>query len=183
MMTERKQSILILAVVALIILNLSTLVTIFYQRHKELKENRRSGQAGMTMQGQENFSGRYFHERLNLSPEQMNEFRKFNPVFRKEAREINEKLVELRSMMLEEMARKESDINTLNAFSDSIGIYHSRLKKITFGYYLNLKDICSASQQQQLEELFSETFGNDIQKGYRNRFRNRGGMSGRSLTE
>jgi len=180
-MTEKRQSILILAVVALIIMNLSTLGTILYQRQSGVKKDKVTGQEGMTMQRQENFSGRYFHERLNLSPEQMNEFRKFNPGFRKEAREINERLMKLRSMMLEEMAKKESDINTLNSLSDSIGFFHSNLKKITFRYYLDLKFICTDSQEQQLEELFSETFSSDVQRGSGNRFRNRGRNQGNSF--
>lgn len=180
-MTEKRQSILILTVVALIILNISTLGTILYQRHREVKKSQETGQEGMTMKGQENFSGRYFRERLNLSNEQMNEFQKFNPGFRKEAREINARLMELRSRMLEEMAKKESDINILNSLSDSIGLFHSSLKKITFRYYLNLKNICTDSQEQQLEELFTETFSSDVQRGYRNRFRNRGRMNGMNL--
>lgn len=178
MTTERRQSILTWAVVALILLNLSTLGTIFYQRQKGLKIDLKSGQEGMTMQGQGNFSGRYFHDRLNLSSEQISEFQKFNPGFRKEAREINRKLMELRNSMLNEMAQEESDTNILNSLSDSIGICHSQLKKITYGYYLNLKNICTNSQQEQLEELFAETFSIDDQRGNRNRSRNRGRMNG-----
>jgi Spy/CpxP family protein refolding chaperone len=98
----------------------------------------------------------------------MREFQKFNPEFRNEARATNVRLAKLRGEMLNEMASPETDTSKLNALSDSIGNYHSRLKRITYKYYLDLKSICNPDQKIQLKELFSDTFNSDGPMGSQN---------------
>jgi hypothetical protein len=76
--------------------------------------------------------------------------------------------------MLTEMASAKSDTTKLNMLSDSIGYMHSRLKKLTYKYYLDIKIICNKEQQQKLEQLIREMFANDAPMG----FPGRGGMRG-----
>ncbi len=174
MKDERKYSILVWVTVALVVLNLSTLATIFFNRYKDSKnEESAPGRTAVSASRQERFSGRYFREHLNLNPEQLDEFQKFNPVFRKNAREINIRLSEMRSEMLDEMAGKDIDTARLNELSDSIGLMHSNLKKLTYRYYLDMRKICSPEQYPLLEEMFSETFNEGMPGGRGNMMRNR----------
>jgi Spy/CpxP family protein refolding chaperone len=183
MKTENKYSILVWSVVILVVLNISTVATILYQKHSA--QNQGSADQNNNFSGrdrQDSFSGRYFRGKLNLTPEQLQEFQKFNPEFRNKAREINMQLYDLRNRMLQEMAVEKNDTAELNAISDSIGKLHGDLKKLTYRYYLDLKHICMPEQYPMLEDIFTETFNDGFSRGQggrmmRNRERYRGGRN------
>jgi Spy/CpxP family protein refolding chaperone len=175
MKPENKQTIMIWAIVVLALMNVTTLVTIVYHQSQSTKlevvqgENQKQMDSSMVR-----FSGRYFRDELNFNNTQMNRFREFNPAFRIHARSIILDLAEKRKQMLSVMSAKNSDTIKLNALSDSIGILHGQLKKITYSYYLDIKKICDDKQQQKLEQLFNEMFVSDTPLG----FPGKGGMNG-----
>ena len=174
MKIESRYSLLVWAVVALVVMNLTILGTLLYQRYKNSGELVSSPEkTSIQSQSQEVFSGRYFMDNLNMTSEQLNEFQRFNPVFRNSAAEINFRLDDLRNAMLEEMAGPDPDIKRLNELSDSIGQLHSKLKKLTYRYYLDIRNICSPAQYPLIEEMFAMTFrgGRRQGKGYHYRMR------------
>jgi len=73
------------------------------------------------------------------------------------------------------MSAREVDTTRLNQLCDSIGYLHAELKKATYGYYLNIKDMCNNSQQLKLEQLFNDMFSGDLQPGPHGK----GGQTGR----
>ncbi|HAM09557.1 MAG: hypothetical protein A2X05_01290 [Bacteroidetes bacterium GWE2_41_25] len=180
MREEKNRSLLIWVIVALALLNVSTLGTILFQRYTYNRSLRAETVRSATANpNYGTFSGNYFGESLNLTPEQQSEFRKFDPRFREKVKEINFSLSELRSEMLGEMTKSEVDTEKLDELSEMIGKRHSDLKKLTYKYYLDLRSICDPQQQQLLETLFAETLmydRNPGSQGGRNRMRNRGGM-------
>ena len=174
MKAETRNTILIWSVVALVVLNVSTLATIYYQRMISSKEaGTVSPETEFNQAREDKFSGRYFRDRLNFSPEQMNRFQKFNPEFRTEARAINNRLSELRNVMLDELSSENPDRQKLAELSDSIGLQHSKLKRITYGYYLNIREICNPAQRQNLRDMFYDAFGSDTRGMHQNMMRRR----------
>jgi len=183
MKTEYKYSLMIWAIVILAVMNISTLVTIMYHKyHSDKTETVSTSDPKQLETDSEKFSGRYFRDQLDLSSEQMDKFKEMNPVFRPKARSITIELAEKRKQMLVEMSAANSDTTRLNALSDSIGLLHSDLKKITYRYYLEIKDICNHEQQRKLEQLFGEMFTNDSQLGYPGNGGPRGGRQGRRFS-
>jgi Spy/CpxP family protein refolding chaperone len=180
MREEKNRSLLIWVIVALALLNISTLGTILYQRYsfnRSLKAETVRNATANPNYG--TFSGNYFGESLNLTPEQLSEFRRFDPRFREKVMEINFSLSELRNEMLGEMTKSKVDTGKLDELSEMIGALHSDLKKLTYNYYLDFRSICDPQQQQLLEALFAETLmydRNPGNRGGRNRMRYRGGM-------
>lgn len=166
MKTENRHKLLIWAIVVLALMNISTLVTILYNRsHTGTSEAESvTGQKQLEADS-EKFSGRYFRDELNLNDEQMNKFREINPTFRPKARMITYELAEKRKQMLLEMSDVNSDTLRLNALSDSIGQLHSNLKRLTYRYYMAVKTICDTEQQKKLEQIFGEVFTNDAPMG------------------
>ncbi len=167
MKAENKHSIMVWSIVVLAIMNITTLATIMYHQHQTAMVDI----GGVTDQKQleadaEKFSGRYFRDQLNLSNEQMDHFRNFNPVFRQQARAITIELSQHRKQMLIELDAIESDTIKLNTLSDSIGLLHRDLKKLTYRYYLDIKSLCNNDQQKKLEQLFSQMFTNDSPMGF-----------------
>lgn len=178
MKEENKSRWMVWAIVVLAIMNITTLLTILYNRNQSVE----AGSVTITEQAQSEdssvrYSGRYFRDQLGFSRDQMNRFVIFNPVFRQQARSININLERIRLQMLTEMAAKNSDSNKLNMLSDTIGYLHSNLKKLTYGYYLEIKNICNLEQQKKLEQLFGEMFNNDMQMEQNGRG-SRGGQGG-----
>lgn len=162
MNTHNKHSFLVWAVVVLAVMNISTLATILFHKHyaNEVPQNSVKGSLQLETDA-EKFSGRYFRDKLNLDSEQMRKFRSFNPEFRQQAKAITIELTQFRIEMHTEMVAENSDTAKLNALSDSIGLLHASLKKLTYKYYIDLKNICNTEQQKQLEQLFGVLFTND----------------------
>ncbi|MFN8255632.1 MAG: hypothetical protein U0W24_08095 [Bacteroidales bacterium] len=160
-METKKRTWMLWAIVALAIMNLSTIATIIYHNNQETG-NQKNQQ--LTESESLNYSGRYFRDRLNLDREQMNQFRSFNPAFRQEVRSISINLENLRYRMLDEMSSEKSDTILLNILSDSIGILHSQLKRFTYRYYLEIKSICDKEQKLKLEQIFSDIYTGDFRK-------------------
>jgi hypothetical protein len=127
----------------------------------------------------EQFSGRYYRDYLSFNDEQMEKFRKINPLFRPKVRDITVQLAMKRKQMLREMSAVKSDTFLLSALSDSIGYLHSDLKKLTYRYYLEIKGICDPEQQKKLEQMFGEAFSNDASTGAPGRGAQRGRQHGR----
>ncbi len=163
----KNQSWMVWAIVFLAVLNISTLATILFHQSqsKTIVANTTANQRQLEADA-EAFSGRYFRDKLQLDNEQMNRFRTFNPVFRSQARVITVELGRLRREMLTEMSAAKSDTLRLAKLSDSIGILHRDLKKCTYRYYMDLKEICNETQRNQLHLLFNTLFTNDAPMAY-----------------
>jgi Spy/CpxP family protein refolding chaperone len=171
-----------LAIVFLVIMNIATIITVVFNRNQvgndTLQAAYESGNFPSESASVRN-SGRYFRDQLNLTREQMDQFRKFNYEFRQQAHEINLNLNRQRNQMFTEMRSDRSSPDKINLLSDSIGILHADLKKLTYDYYLNFREICNEEQQEKLDLMFRELFINDLplrQNGRGNQFRRRQGM-------
>jgi hypothetical protein len=175
MKTENK-SWMIWAVVILAVMNIATIITVIYNRNQIREEkvvvesNLLKAEATST-----GYSGRWFRDQLNFSNDQMARFVEFNPAFRENVRNINMDLNLLRQKMLSEMATEKCDTIRLNILSDSIGILHGNLKKVTYKYYIEIKNICDQQQQEKLEQLFGGMFVSDHRMGQYGK----GGQQGR----
>jgi hypothetical protein len=176
METENKYRLMLWAIVVLAVMNIATIVTVLYNRTRTRKEkvvveNNQPGSETTSMRS----SGRWFRDQLNFSNDQMAMFVEFNPVFRGKVRNINQDLSFLKRKMLSEMSADNCDTVRLNDLSDSIGILHGNLKKVTYKYYIDIKNICDQQQNEKLEQVFGEMFASDSRMGQYGK----GGQQGR----
>lgn len=176
MKTEDKYSRLVWVIVVLAALNVSTLATIIYHYYQTVTAVTSTLSDQKQLQADSGkSSGRYFRDQLNLSSDQMEKFRVINLAFRPNSRNITINLEEKRKQMMLEMSASKSDTSKLIALSDSIGYLHSDLKKITFRYYLDIKNMCDQQQQQKLQQIFDQMFSTDSSAGRQGK----GGPGGR----
>jgi hypothetical protein len=183
MKTENKISWMAWAIIILAVMNVATIITVLYNRNQTRKEivvaeysQPRSETTSIR------YSGRWFRDQLNFSSEQMDRFAEFNPAFRENVRNINIDLNILRQKMLFVMASEKCDTIRLNILSDSIGTLHADLKKITYKYYIDLKEISDQSQQEKLEQLFGGMFSSDGRMGQFGKGGQQGRRRGRQFT-
>lgn len=166
MKPENKHKWMAWAIIILAIMNLSTIITVVYQKNRtEKAEGIPESGISVSENASMKYSGRYFRDQLGFTREQMDKFVQFNPDFRQKVRNINIHLSNLRQQMLTGMTETNFDTTRLNFLSDSIGYLHADLKKATYNYYLNLKNISNTQQQEKLEQLFSEMFATDLPMG------------------
>ena len=162
MRAEKKVKILSLSLAALVILALSTIATILFR----LKAEKDQGEEIRIEMNAVIMSGMYFKQVLNLSPQQMDEFREINQAFRQRARDINHALDRNRIKMFDELKRENPDTNICNKLSAEIGNLHKELKIETCHFFLALKQICDMEQEKKLHELFEPVFSGNFGFGY-----------------
>jgi len=157
---------MIWAIIVLAVFNISTILTIIYHRHEPGPEITIPVSGTIREKNSSvRFSGRYFRDELDLSDDQMNSYREFNPAFRQHVRDINLGLNDLRRLMLEEMSSPACDSARLNLLADSIGYLHADLKVLTYKYYMDFKAIINEDQKEKLDNMFGEMFAADVQTG------------------
>jgi Spy/CpxP family protein refolding chaperone len=156
-----KNRILIWIIVILIFTNLSTIGSFYYHRMMEAKTS------GIKHEDQKTFPGeqrtRFFREQLELSDEQLHEFRDINRHFNQTARGIEMNLAQLRVDLINELGAQNSDSTTLNRIASEVGNNHQELKHVTMAFYLDMKKICTSEQQAKLHEIFQAMLNKDTQ--------------------
>lgn len=166
MKTEDKNRWMVWAIIILAVMNIATIATVIYNRNQSREE--KAVVENIQLQSEISsirYSGRWFRDQLNFTGEQMARFVEFNPAFRENVRNINMDLNLIRQKMLSEMAAVKCDTIRLNTLSDSVGTLHANLKKVTYKYYIDLRNICDHQQQEKLEQLFGGMFATDVQTG------------------
>lgn len=165
MRTENSGRWMIWAIVALAVMNIATIATVIHNRNHTRQVAYYSPSAAGEDEASLRFSGRYFRDRLDLNRDQMTRFRDFNFSFRQNARDINVKLGNIRREMLAEMSSENTDTVRLSVLSDSVGLLHAQLKKETYTYYMNFKNMCNREQKEKLDQMFGEMFVIDVPSG------------------
>lgn len=149
----------------LLVMNISAVLTMVYHKKQETRTENSLKSVANESEASVRYSGRWFRDELGLTKEQMNEFARFNPPFRQKIRSINIELNNLKMSMLDEMDSDDSDTARLNLLSDSIGMLHAELKKVTYNYYLEFRRIVNPEQKEKLRQIFSGMFEGAIPAG------------------
>jgi len=149
--SENKYRILIWMVVILAATSLSMGLSFWYHKQQDKKA---AIKAEETIEMPSEQRTRFFREQLNLRPDQMNTFRNLNRNYNREAKQISFQLESLRIEMVQEMGRKNPNQKTLGNITKEIGKLHTELKELTIKYYLDMREVCDANQQEKLNEIF-----------------------------
>ena len=174
MNTKIKKTLLIGTIIILLVVNISALSTIIYNKKVRAKKQDEISnvQDGIRRQGMR----RFLQEELNLSEEQFHEFQDINTNYSRDSRKIAFQMREKRYEMMKEIAKKNPNSENLDQIAQDIGSLHYELKKLTINHFTELKDICTEEQQKILHEMFIQMLS--IQDGERmereHRRKNRG---------
>jgi len=143
---------LIWIIVILLATNLSMGITFLYHKQQDKKAAKKTEEAAIDVPTEQRT--RFFREQLNLTPEQVNQFRELNRDYNRTAWEITHQLESLRAEMVEEMGKPEPVQQRLDEITEEIGELHTRLKKVTIDYYTGMKTVCNNNQKEKLNEIF-----------------------------
>lgn len=149
---KTKKKLLIGTIVLLLIINISALITIFYIQKIRTKNVDKLSYK----QNQVQIRGmyRYLKDELELSNDQFEQFHSVNEQNKQKTREIAIKLHKNRINMVNEIAKKNPNLEKLDSIAYEIGVLHYQLKKNTISHFIELKSICNDDQQAELQQLF-----------------------------
>ncbi|NCB20118.1 MAG: hypothetical protein EOM61_10920 [Bacteroidia bacterium] len=154
MRNENKTKLLIWAVILLALLNISTILTIYFG-----KDNKQMEEDSIVIDPESSpLSGRYLRSHLNFDSGQMEVYRNQSRKFRTTANIVIHNLNQYKQLLSKELNEEVPDMQQINNYSDSIGIAHAQLKKVTSQFYLDLRQICNQQQCEGLREIFSPLF-------------------------
>lgn len=151
--------VLILTIVVLVVLNLGTLVTIWFIRMPDAppKEPVPAELPGMPSPpppppppvGVQAVMA----SELNLTPEQREIFKLESEKFMKRSGEILRQYHQDKRNMLIELTKPYPDTLLLGHITAQLGMQQTRLERLMIRYFLNLKQICTPEQQQKFPEI------------------------------
>ena len=143
---------LIWVIVILLATNLSMALSFMYHKKQESKVIVQSEETKIEVPAEQRT--KFFREQLNLSTEQVDQFRELNRNYNRTAREITLQLESLRAEMVEEMGKPDAERQRLEEISKEIGKLHTKLKNITIDYYMGMKTVADEQQKEKLNEIF-----------------------------
>ena len=153
MIRTQNKSILIWIIVILAVTNISTLGTIIY--NSCLQEGTAPDSSPAPIDIPDSYLGRFFRDELKLNYEQHQQFRSFRQHFHTQANIVTGKMQVKRNELRLELGKEKSDTVYLQRLANEIGDLHADLKQLTFGYYLELKNVCTEEQKEKLFQIFS----------------------------
>lgn len=151
MVTRNTYRILVWVIVILVATNLSMGISFWYHKQQDKKEAAANSEKIVMPNNQR---ARFFRDQLDLSIDQVNQFRDLNREYNRGARLVTDELEELRITMVDVMSDNNPSEMTLDSISTRIGQLHTQLKQLTIEYYLGMKQACDSAQQKKLEEIF-----------------------------
>lgn len=140
-------------ILLLVVMNVATLVTIFY--------NNCCCKGEETVIAGENdrpVNGQCFIKNMDFTPEQTASFRQINREFRKKVCRILLQLQEEKGRMFQDLQQTPADTVLIRKTARQIGDLHYRLKEETACFYLAVQEICSSEQKQKLKQYFTPLF-------------------------
>jgi uncharacterized coiled-coil DUF342 family protein len=143
---------LVWVIVILVATNLSMGITFLFHKQQDLKAAKQAQETAIEVPTEQRT--KFFREQLNLTPEQVDQFRELNRNYNRTAWEITHQLEGLRAEMVEEMGKPEPVLQRLDEITKEIGKFHTRLKNVTIDYYMGMKTTCNEEQKEKLNEIF-----------------------------
>ncbi|MDI9522579.1 MAG: hypothetical protein QM237_04910 [Bacteroidota bacterium] len=152
---SEKNKILVWIIVLLVILNVTTIISIFHHIQKDKKAAETVISIG---EGQNPLSGRFFMQEIGFDQEQIERFRQVNREFNPKTNQIIWQMDSLKWVIFDELNRQQVDTARLQQLNSRFGELHAKLKDETCTYYLKLKEISNSEQVEKLQSAFEPLF-------------------------
>jgi Spy/CpxP family protein refolding chaperone len=101
----------------------------------------------------------FLRNELNLSEEQLQQFKNLRKQHFEQSRFIMHEIRELKKEMMNELFESTPDTSKLEQLANEIGKRQTELGKLTSNHFLDLKSVCQVHQRRKLRALLHEFFG------------------------
>lgn len=136
-------------IVVLVIVNISSLATVWFQQHRRPEPPPRDMPPPPG-------ANQFLKRELGLNDAQAEQFAKLQRQHFERARALQNAIGELKHELFGELSSPVPDTVKVERLADEIGARQSDLEKITFHHFLDLKNLCTVEQRKKLDVLFHE---------------------------
>lgn len=143
-----------IAVIMLLVLNLTTIGTILYHNYTE-QNNTDNIWISPDIQP---INGKYFRQQLNFDDRQMEVFRSANHKLRQHANDLIRNIDAQKELLFIELQSQEPNYENIKEISSQIGSLHAQLKVATAEFYITVNSVCNQQQKENMKDLFSPLF-------------------------
>lgn len=145
-----KNRLLFWALILLIVLNLSVLVTVYILP---------KGPAPADCEAMRPRAGRALQKELGLSPDQLSQIDIINDDYYNRSEPLVSSIRSIRGEIMDELAGDSPDMTLVGQKSAEISHLQQQVQLANFEQYLALKQICTPEQAQRLSALYRELYG------------------------
>jgi Spy/CpxP family protein refolding chaperone len=144
-------------VALLVVMNISALATIWFQRHRPNAFLRGPEQRppGREPRADDRINTFLKHE-LGLTETQIGKFVSLQREHFRSAKAIHDRIRDLKRDLFNELSASTPDTVKADRLADEIGMQQRELEKLTFYHFLALKRVCTPEQRKKLDTLFGE---------------------------
>lgn len=151
-----KKRLAIWGVVLLVIMNLASLATVWYQQHHPPEFLRQPGPRLQDPAQQINQVNAFLRHELQLSDTQAQQFADMQRQHFNRVKAEHDAIRNLRQELFNQLSSSPPDTVKVEKLATAIGDRHRELEILTFQHLIDLKKLCTAKQQQKLNSLFRE---------------------------
>ncbi len=145
-----KKNLLIFALIVLVIVNVSALVTIIHGRWSRIPHFR--GERGPE------HPLALFREQLELDDSQLAELKARRSLFETELAEVHNKMEEGRKALMEELRAESPDTVRIDGLIDEIGMLQAQVQKRAIRHMLQEQEILTPEQREKMFSMFDRHF-------------------------
>ncbi|MFW6369992.1 MAG: Spy/CpxP family protein refolding chaperone [Bacteroidota bacterium] len=148
----KRRNILIWALIILVVLNISTLVTIWLMNRPAIAP------AGPVLPSDMEFRGvnHFIRNELAFTEAQWQQFTGLRQRNMVETRNLMQEMQDLRQDMFDELISKNPNEKKLEKIGREMGETHSALKINSMQFFTEVHKICTSEQKQKLNRLYQE---------------------------
>ena len=151
---NRKIRLLQLLVVALLLLNVTTVGTIIYKQIKEKKtveEINKTSKIGFVG------GNHFFDYYLRFNNDQSQKLLKINKLFNARMMEKGKHMRDMKIMMTKQLAENKNDTLKMSKIFNGILATHDSIGKMNYAYYMEIRSMCNQEQARRLDLFFSKS--------------------------
>lgn len=134
-------------IVLLVIMNVSSLATVWWQQHRLPGPPRDRGRGPVRVL-------QFMKKKLGLTETQVKQFAQLQREHFQQARAIQGAILDLKHEFLGELSASSPDEAKVERLAEEIGRKQTELEKLTFYHFLDLKNVCTPEQQIELNTVF-----------------------------
>ncbi len=146
-----KNRLLFWGVVLLVLMNVSSLATVWYQQRQraELPQEPMPPRRDVAD---------FLKRRLELSPDQAEKMGQLQQQHFQTARTLRNEIRELKQSLFYGLTGEAADSARVDSIATQIGRKHSELEKLTFYHFRDIRCLCPPDKQRHLEALMQDVF-------------------------
>lgn len=152
METKKKNKILIIALIILVVVNMATVASIWLMKPTAMKYKHKYKKENRYKSDKSNREDRFI-KKLDLNERQAIEFKEEKKLHFQKISVYRDSIMTRKQLIVEEIFKENPDTNLIKTYNDSIGILNTKVEKLNYNHFIRIKEILNTKQQDKFKEI------------------------------